>query len=136
MIARDIMTPEPITANVRDSVKRVYAIMLDEDVRHVPIVEGVRLRGMISDRDLRSAALPALAEFDDPEHARALMNQTVVDYLSGDLLYVGAETDVSDIIDIMIDQKVGAVPVVDENDATLLGIISYVDVLRAARELF
>jgi CBS domain-containing protein len=49
--------------------------------------------------------------------------------MSSNVLSVGLEADLAEIIDLMLDQRVGAVPVVDA-DGTLVGIVSYVDILR------
>jgi acetoin utilization protein AcuB len=54
--------------------------------------------------------------------------------MSADVLTVGLETDVDEVIDLLTENRVGAVPVVD-SDGKLAGMVSYVDVLRqVARE--
>jgi CBS domain-containing protein len=75
---------------------------------------------MLSDRDLRSARASDL-------------DALVTELMSADVVSVGPESDALEVIDLMIDTKVGAVPVVDDEDGSLLGIISYVDVLRKLR---
>ena len=54
--------------------------------------------------------------------------------MSADVVKVYPETDLGEVIDRMLDEKVGAVPVVDADTGDLLGIVSYVDVLRALRD--
>ena len=51
-----------------------------------------------------------------------------------DTISVGPESDLPELINIMLEQKIGAVPVVDELSDKLVGIVSYVDVLMAARD--
>lgn len=51
--------------------------------------------------------------------------------MSADVLYVTPATDVVEIIDLMSENRIGAVPVVD-SDSQVAGLVSYVDVLRAA----
>jgi acetoin utilization protein AcuB len=48
---------------------------------------------------------------------------------------VNPESDVAEVIDLMIEHKIGAVPVVEADSTRLVGIVSYVDALRAARDL-
>jgi acetoin utilization protein AcuB len=48
---------------------------------------------------------------------------------------VDPETEVSEAIDLMIEHRIGALPVVEPDSTKLVGIVSYVDVLRAARDL-
>lgn len=59
------------------------------------------------------------------------MGQPVSEVMSSDVIVVTPATEVVEIIDLMTENRIGAVPVVD-NDSHLAGIISYVDVLRAA----
>ena len=116
--ARELMTESPTvvdaTATLRNAIEKLQAL----DVRHLPVVdpEG-QLVGMLSDRDLRSytAVLP--------------LDASVSSAMSTDVIAVDLEADVAEIIDLMLDNKIGAVPVLDSDDV-LVGIISYVDVLR------
>jgi acetoin utilization protein AcuB len=55
--------------------------------------------------------------------------------MSTDVLSVDPETDVGEVVDLMIEHRVGAVPVVDADSEELVGIVSYMDVLRASRDL-
>ena len=52
-----------------------------------------------------------------------------------DVLFVHPESDVTEVVDLMIEHKIGALPVVEPGSLKLLGIVSYVDVLRAARDV-
>jgi len=56
----------------------------------------------------------------------------VADLMSSDVISVELETGIDEIIDLMIDEKVGAVPVVDDR-GVLVGIVSYVDLLNELR---
>lgn len=130
MLARDIMTQKPITVQPQTRVREALEIMMNEDIRHVPVVEGNRLVGMVSDRDLRHLAFPMLLQDTDATPALA---QAVGDAMSGGVVNTTADADVDDVIDLLLEHKVGALPVVDEADGDLVGIISYTDVLQAAR---
>jgi len=114
--ARELMTESPTvvdaTATLRNAIEKLQAL----DVRHLPVVDtDGQLVGMLSDRDLRSAVLP--------------LDASVSSIMSTDVIAVDLEADVAEIIDLMLDNKIGAVPVLDSDDV-LVGIISYVDVLR------
>jgi len=50
------------------------------------------------------------------------------------VISLGTDASVSDVIELMIEQKIGAIPVVNPLDGTLVGIVSYIDVLRLAAE--
>jgi len=61
---------------------------------------------------------------------------TLREVMQTDVISVNAEADVGEVIEVMLDHKVGAVPVVDPGAEHLVGIVSYEDVLRAAQECF
>jgi CBS domain-containing protein len=89
------------------------------------------LIGMVSDRDIASFArgLDVFA----PSALEAALDRPMEDFMQGDVLSVDEDTDVAEVIDTMIDQRIGALPVVDAHSGRLCGIVSYVDILKVAR---
>jgi len=122
--AAEIMTSDVTaireTAPLRDAVQALQ----DLDVRHLPVINVAHeVVGIISDRDLAPLS----------DRPRTLF-QPVSQVMSSDVLTVELETDLDEIIEVLTEHRVGAVPVVDA-DHKLAGMVSYVDVLRAvARE--
>lgn len=135
MIVRDIMTENPRTVEVTDNINQALDVLHDLDVRHVPVVENGVLVGLLSDRDLRSYSLPAIVELRNPDKAAARLEHAVSEIMHGDVISIGAEDDVIDLVRLMVDHKYGAVPVVDAVEGTLVGIVSYLDVLSAIEDL-
>jgi acetoin utilization protein AcuB len=133
MIAAEIMTKDPTTIPVTASVADAVELLESLGVRHLPVVDdrGV-LVGMLSDRDL-GPLLRTLVEGAEVERmAVPPAQQSVRDLISADPLAVDVDSDVSETIDVLVGERVGAVPVVDDADH-VVGIISYVDVLNAMR---
>lgn len=132
MKARDIMTEDPMTALVTANVGDALEILQTLEIRHLPIIDNDgQLKGMISDRDIRNAAtpysaLPGMVTND-------FLARSVSEIMSGDVAAVSPEAEVDEIIDVLLEQKIGAVPVVEDSSGDLLGIVSYVDILRALR---
>jgi len=90
--------------------------------------------GIISDRDLR--AVSALADTDDDAEARRqALARPVSSVMSSNVISVHPDAEVPEVIDLMIEHRVGAIPVVEPGSGKLVGIVSYVDALRAARDL-
>lgn len=127
MQARDIMTLKPLTATITTSLAEVMDTMLDKGIRHMPIVNGDELVGMISDRDLRQLSRDLLSD----RSARAQLQAPATKLMSADLLTADAEDDIDEVINLMVEHRVGAVPIIN-GDGNLVGIVSYIDVLRAA----
>ena len=134
MVVEEIMSRDPFAVQVTESVGKVMTMLREADIRHLPVLEGDTLVGIVSDRDIRSYELPALLELDDPGRARKLLTRRIADVMSSNVVSVNPETDVGELIDLMIEHKIGAVPVVDPDSSRLVGIVSYIDALRAARD--
>jgi acetoin utilization protein AcuB len=131
MIAADIMTPNPKTMQPTASVSQAVETLQSMHVRHLPIVdERGHLIGMLSDRDL-GALMRTFAEDAEAERMIVPLSQRRIgDVMSADVLAVEGDADVVEVIQLMLDERVGAVPVID-GAGHVQGIVSYVDVLRA-----
>lgn len=136
MVVQEVMTEDPITAQSSTAIGKVLNTLFESDVRHLPIVDGDQLVGIVSDRDLRAFLAPTMLELERPDDVRKRLAQPVSTVMNADVVSVTPETDLSEVIEMMIDQKVGAVPVVQPGTDELVGIVSYIDVLRAAQDLF
>ncbi|MBI3205227.1 MAG: CBS domain-containing protein [Polyangiaceae bacterium] len=130
------MTEDPVTVQSSTPIRKVIATLFESDFRHLPIVDGDQLVGIVSDRDLRAFLAPTMLELEKPEEVQKRLSQPVSGVMNADVVSVTPETDLSEVIEQMIDQKVGAVPVVRPGTDELVGIVSYIDVLRAAQEFF
>jgi len=135
MIARDLMTPDPLTVTPQASIAEVWDLMREVDVRHVPVVQAGALVGMLSDRDLARVDMARLLKAEGAEALRKELATPIVRVMSSDVISVEPDTEVGDVIALLLDHKIGALPVVEAGTREVLGIISYVDVLRALRGL-
>jgi acetoin utilization protein AcuB len=131
MQIREIMTQNPLTARLGTSVFEAIRTLESEQIRHLPITEGGELIGIVSDRDLLRFSHSALLE--DPDAARTRLQVPVSEIMTADPACIAPEDDIDDAIDLMLENRIGALPVVDEAEGRLVGILSYVDVMRAAR---
>ena len=130
MIARDLMTEVPATVGPTATVRKAVDILQTLDIRHLPVVnDDGELIGMLSDRDLRSLSIPYFTEDGEFGNLRVILDSSVASFMSSDVLSVDTEADGAEIVELMLDNKIGAVPVTGEN-GELVGIVSYVDVLR------
>ncbi len=133
MDAREIMTKSVVTATANETVGDALRRLEDQSIRHLPVVDGERLIGMISDRDLREYRLPLMDELDDPDHADELLQTPLSDVMGGSVLALDAGESVAQAVDLMLEYGIGAVPVIERHEDKLVGIVSYVDVLKSIR---
>jgi acetoin utilization protein AcuB len=128
MRANEIMTANPMTISDRATAREALELLQTLEVRHLPVVRSSgELVGVLSDRDLGGSRAPFTVDGGAP-------NRAVTELMTAEPLTVDPEAEVSEVVDLMLENRVGAVPVVDPTSNELLGIVSYVDVLRAVRD--
>jgi len=129
MQVNEVMTPAPTVVRESTSVGEAWEMLRSLDVRHLPVVnEDRELVGILSDRDLREPPPPPLmTELLGVQPTP--LEAPVATVMSASPISVDEEDDLDDVVDIMLENKIGAVPVVDP-DGKVVGIVSYLDVLR------
>lgn len=131
MIAAEIMTENPRTVLATDSVTEAIDALQAIEARHLPVLdEQGNVVGILSDRDLGPLMRVYNASADIENRAIPLSTQRVVDVMSSNVVSVQPDADVREVIERMLEERIGAVLVVD-GEGNVRGIISYVDVLRS-----
>ena len=132
MLTKDIMTENPVTATELMSVAEALGLLYELDVRHLPVVRGRELAGIISDRDLRGFS--GAGEDDVMDAVESARSSTVGNFMNTSPVKVDPEASIREVLDLMLLHRVGAIPVADLDTGDLLGIVSYVDLLRVLQE--
>lgn len=135
MTARELMTANPATVTPQASVAEVWDLMRELDIRHVPVVEGEALVGMLSDRDLGGLDVARLLTEEGADGLRRRLGRPVVQLMSTDVIAAEPETGISELITQLLEHKVGAIPIVLPDTRRIVGIVSYIDVLRALQDV-
>jgi CBS domain-containing membrane protein len=126
----DIMTREVVTLAEDDTLADARACMERGRIRHLPVVRGKKLVGLVTHRDLLSASFSVFAEVSAREERR-LFRQIPVNELMHDAYAVPATLRVRDAAGVMLENQYGCLPVVD-GEGNLLGIVTEADFLRLA----
>jgi CBS domain-containing protein len=121
---RDVMTMRPRAVTPDTPVAQVAELMESEDVGAIPVLDGERLIGMVTDRDI---VVRAVAKGKDPRGMR------VGEIASEDLVTVDQDKNLADALQLMAQYQVRRLPVVDE-DEHLVGVVSQADVALEAKE--
>lgn len=111
----ELMTPHPTVVEVTDTLRAVAQTMASQDVGSLVVAENGTVVGIVTDRDLVVRGLAEGIGLDAP----------VGQLASGDLLTVGPDDDVDDVVRIMREQAVRRVPVVEGGQA--VGVLSIGD---------
>jgi CBS domain-containing protein len=120
---RDVMTANPCTIDADKSVAYAAKMMKQEDVGIAPIVEGDRLVGTLTDRDI---AVRVVAEGRDPNAVK------VREVASTDLVTVDPQQDLDEALRLMANHQVRRLPVVEE-DGRVVGVLAQADVAEEAK---
>jgi CBS domain-containing protein len=130
-----LMSRVPATAAADDNLIDAAARMAERNVRHLPVIDGDRhVVGILSDRDVRTMIGDSSRSLRPSEALVRMQSLHVADAMTRDAFVVRQDAPFADVARVFIDQRVGAVPVVDDEER-LVGIISYVDVFKDAGAL-
>jgi len=129
MKVRELMTGAPITVSPDTPVFDARQTMMKERIRHLLVSEHRRLVGIVTDRDIR-LNLPSQATSLSVWEMNYLLAQLTVDkIMTTSVIIVGPDLEARDAARLMLEHKIGALPVLDGEH--LIGIITETDVLRA-----
>lgn len=120
---RDVMTGEPRTVSNGDTVLEAARLMREEDAGVVPIVDGGRLVGVVTDRDV---ALRLVAEGKDAG------STTVDEIASRELVTIDPQQSLDEAARLMAEHQLRRLPVCEE-DGRLVGIVAQADVAKHAK---
>ena len=122
---RDVMTANPKTVTEKDSLVNAARIMRDEDTGAVPVVDGRKIIGLVTDRDI---VVRALADGKD------IQNVKITQVMTKQVRTVNEDASVREVIDVMSRAQVRRVPVVNRNNE-LVGIVSMKDLTETKNDL-
>lgn len=116
MKVRDVMTPNPRSVDIGDSIQAAAVVMRDEDTGVVPVVDQtLRLVGVVTDRDLAVRALAEGRHYGEP----------VRGFLTTRLIVASPEMTTAEAAALMGENQVRRLPVVERD--VLVGIVSLGD---------
>ncbi len=133
MEASELMEKKVVSLGTNSSLMDAASVMHEHNIRHLPVVEHNEVVGIVSERDLRGfleELYESTAETADTSRRKSM---SIAEVMQIKPLTVDPSADMVDVIDLMIDNKVGAIVVADEL-GQLRGIISYEDILKIARD--
>jgi len=126
MLVSDYMKANPLTVTGRTPVEYAAGLMRRHQVFQLPVIdESGHLVGIVTDRDIRSAA-----GNDD----RLMVNLVVSEIMTTDVITVSPADDLRIALDLLWRQRIGGLPVVQKD--VVVGIITVRDMLRCLRDQF
>jgi acetoin utilization protein AcuB len=122
VLAADAMTADPVTVTGSGTVAEAAAMMRQRGIRHLPVVEGDRLVGIVAHGDVE---IPIGL---DREAADGLLARPVAEVMTGDPVVIELEEPVEVAARLMHDHRIGSLPVLDGD--RLAGILTASDLFE------
>ncbi len=130
MVVEQYMTVDPITVGPDTILHKALELLQTHRIRHLPVVEGKRLVGIISDRDLRQILPSFISDSADVERFRARGKQVRVgEVMIRRVISVTPDTQTHKAARLMVEHRIGCLPVL--RGSTLVGIVTTIDLLQA-----
>lgn len=118
------MTPSPHTIGQDQSLAAAYRLMREHNIRHLPVLDGGRLAGVVSERDLLF-----VDKLLDVDHERVPVSEA----MSQDVYAVAARVSLRDVAHEMSEHKYGSAVIMD--GTRVVGVFTTVDALKALAAL-
>lgn len=127
---RYYMRTPAVTINIAAPLSDALALMREHDIRRLPcVIDTGELRGIITQGDIRGADVMRLAGLDPLDIAEALRNVKVYEVMTEHPISISPETGLREAALLMIENKIGGLPVVDDHKH-VVGIITESDLFE------
>jgi acetoin utilization protein AcuB len=124
-----IMTSNPVSVHPTDSLLTATKLLKEKGFKHLPVVNGAgTLVGVVTDRDLKRASASDATTLEVHELLYLLDKITVGQVMTRDPATIGAEESVQTASKLLVDRKIGCLPVVRDN--VLEGILTKGDLVE------
>lgn len=126
MFVSDWMTRKVVTVSPEDSISRAVQIMREKKIKHIPVVKDNKLRGIISDRDIREFGPSKATSLDIYELHYLLAKTKVKTVMKSKVITAAPDMPIEEAARMLHDENIGSLPVVEQGK--LAGIISDRDI--------
>ena len=129
MYVSDWMTKKVFTLEPDDYLSNAFLLMKEKKIKHVPVVKGNKLKGLISDRDIKEYSPSKATSLDIYELHYLLAKTRIREIMRTKVITTTPETPVEEAAMLMLDKNIGCLPALDNGN--LVGIISDRDIFHA-----
>ena len=129
MKVHELMCVDLVTLTEDDTLAHAEQCMRRGRIRHLPVIRGSQLVGLVTHRDLLAASFSMFAEIGRGEQRRVFSTIFVKDLMHQDVVTVSPELPVAEAARLLLRSKFGCLPVVNDH-TDLVGIITEADFLR------
>ena len=125
----DIMTKNVITLNTTDDLEKAENLFKLYNIRHIPVVSGEAIIGMLSYTDLLRISFADATDEQDSDVDTVVYNMfTIEQVMAKNLISVSSSTTIKEVAELLSKKEFHALPVVDNN--VLVGIVTTTDLIN------
>lgn len=133
-LVRDCMTRDAVCLRDTAPLREAVELVIGRHIRHMPVIDGAgHLVGIATDRDVKRALPSPLSATAADEYEAILDTTPLARVMTREPLTVAPETSLAEAVNIMLNNRIGGLPVVE--NGKLMGILTERDVLRVCVEL-
>ena len=131
---KDWMSSNPVVIASGATLPEAHQLMKDSNVRRLPVVDNGKLVGIVASGDVLEAGPSDAISLSIHELNYLIARLTVKEIMTKDVITVVEDTKLHDVAKIMLEKKIGGLPVM--NGDQVVGIITESDVFRAVMEIY
>ncbi|WP_298758631.1 CBS domain-containing protein [uncultured Psychroserpens sp.] len=130
-----IMTKDIITLNLTDNLETAELLFKKNNIRHIPVVSGDKIIGILSYTDLLRISFADAVDEDEQDVDTVVYNMfTIEQVMAKNVVSVGSNSTIKDVAEMLAKKEFHALPVVDNNK--LVGIVTTTDLINFLIEQF
>ncbi len=124
-----IMTENVLKVKMDDSIGTIREILEKVEFHHLLVVEGLKLVGILSDRDILKEISPFLGTLSEEERDETILNKRIHLIMTRKLITVDKDTDIDTAASLLLDNNISCLPVISP-EGEIQGIVTWKDILR------
>lgn len=128
MLVKDVMQAHPVTATLETRLPQLVRLLQRRGFRHLPVLDGGKLVGIVSDRDVKQSMASAASMTEGRERDRLLDELTAGQIMARTVVTIGPTFGIEEAARLMATRKISALPVTEGD--RLMGIVTETDVLQ------
>ena len=133
MLVEDVMSRSVVTLTPTQTLRDAINLLQSHRIRHLPVVDESKVVGIVTDRDVKRATPSVVSGVARDEYDRVLATIKVAQFMTREPLTVTPKSGLKAAVEIFIERKVGALPVVE--DGHVVGILTEIDILRVVHDM-
>jgi CBS domain-containing protein len=128
-----LMSNDVVTLDAKATLDVARDLMTLKRIRHLPVMDGNELVGLVSQRDLFLAGISSVLQFRQSAEKEWLAHIKIAEVMIRNLITIGPDSDAEEAVTRMLDHKIGCLPVV--SGGKMVGLLSETDLLQYLRRI-